>query len=797
MRGSPGTVHHPAAAGTTSARPGARDPLLDGLRSVALLRVLLWHALAWPWLSWVFPAMPVMFFLAGSLLATSLARGRALATVLRRARRLLVPFWAFAVVVLATTALTSLRTPGAAGPAADPAAADADLDAGGLLPGTSRLLRWVLPLVPPEGAAGQQGWLTDHLWYVSDYLWLLLLAPLLLRCARRPLLTLVVALAGLSALELGPLLGGWTPAGALRTAAGDVLCFGTSAVLGVAWAHRERSRRERDLDGRGSGDGVPARTRAALLVGGVTAVGVALALTRLVPLERGSLNASPLLLTVAALGWLLVVGAFADPLRRWAAGPRTAALTRAVTARAVTIYLWHPAAIVLARTLLDEVAPGVGPVASVVVVLVLTVAGTALAVVCAGWLEDVAGARWPRWWPARGVRPVAGRGLAGLTAAAATSGAAATVALAVAFTGGPSPSLLAIPGPSDRSALGQSAFATTEDPADVVPVRARPLTVLPTEDLQRRLDEWVAATDGIDAASVGVASGRATWDVVWEGTSSVTVGEGLPAGQPVLAASLTKGVTSALVLQEAVRGTLDLDAPVPPVDGVAPLPDGTVVTPRDLLHHASGLVQYADAPGHDAATVYDPAQLVSLATAQPLLFPPGTAVSYSNSGYLWLGLLLEQVTGTPYADLVAQRIAGPLGLTTMALATEPVPGWVGFSSGGVTASPGDLARFEGALTTSDLVLDEASRAQLLDLEPLTTGLGVWPFCPCGTDDDGRAWAQRWGQVVNSGGALSYPEEHVAVMAYLQPEGPRATEVMPDLAEALAAVLPGREWPTGR
>ncbi len=101
---SPSSVLTPPAPART------RDPLVDGLRTVALVRVLLWHALAWAWLSWVFPAMPVMFFLAGSLLATSLDRGGWARTALRRARRLLVPFWVFGAAVLVTTALTARRS---------------------------------------------------------------------------------------------------------------------------------------------------------------------------------------------------------------------------------------------------------------------------------------------------------------------------------------------------------------------------------------------------------------------------------------------------------------------------------------------------------------------------------------------------------------------------------------------------------------------------------------------------------------------------------------------------------------
>lgn len=743
-------VLEPAAASTRT-----RDPLLDGLRAVALGRVLLWHALAWAWLSWVFPAMPVMFFLAGSLLATSLGRGAPWwRTALKRWRRLLVPFWVFAAAVLTTTVLTARG-------------------AGGL-PVLEHWWRWLLPLAPPVGAEGQQGWLTSHLWYVSDYLWLVLLAPLVVRLARRPLLVAAVALAGLALLEIGPRHGLAMPTGGWRTGVGDLLCYGLFAVLGAAWA-RARRRPSRVL----------------LAVVAVLALGAAGALTTLVPLDRGSLNSSWLVLALAALGWLAALAVVEDRLRRSVTGARRQGFLQGVTARAVTIYLWHPAAIVLSRTAVDELWPTAPQRYAVPVVVLGSVLGTFLAVLAVGWVEDLAGGRPARFWPtrtARRPRPVL------LAAGALGPVAAGCLALAVAFTGGPSPSLLAIPGPSDRSALEQSAFDTVAAPELVLPTREVPLAELPVEALQAALDDWVARTDGIDAASVGLASGAALWDVVWEGTSSVTLGEGLSAGEPVLAASLTKGVTSALVLQEATRGTIDLDAPVPDLVGVVSgeqVVGDAVITPRQLLHHAGGLVQYVDAAGYDPGVEYTPAQALELARQTPLTFEPGTQVNYSNSGFLWLGLLLEDVTGQPYADLVAERVAGPLGLPTMTLDPTPVAGWVGFSSGGIVASPADLARWQGALFSSDLVLDPDARKQLTDLAPLNNGLGVWPFCPCGTDVTGVQWAMGWGQVVNSGGALAYPAEHVAVMAYLQPEGPRATETMPDLAETLLTVLPGR------
>lgn len=64
--------HEVAAAPKT---PG-RDRYLDLLRSLALVRVVLYHLFGWAWLTVLFPSMGVMFALAGSLMARSLSRPR-------------------------------------------------------------------------------------------------------------------------------------------------------------------------------------------------------------------------------------------------------------------------------------------------------------------------------------------------------------------------------------------------------------------------------------------------------------------------------------------------------------------------------------------------------------------------------------------------------------------------------------------------------------------------------------------------------------------------------------------------
>ena len=54
----------------------------------------------------------------------------------------------------------------------------------------------------------------------------------------------------------------------------------------------------------------------------------------------------------------------------------------------------------------------------------------------------------------------------------------------------------------------------------------------------------------------------------------------------------------------------------------------------------------------------------------PLAFPPGTKWSYSNLGYLTLGILIHRVTGKFYGDVLEERIFGPLGMQTTRIMSE-------------------------------------------------------------------------------------------------------------------------------
>lgn len=127
--------------------------------------------------------------------------------------------------------------------------------------------------------------------------------------------------------------------------------------------------------------------------------------------------------------------------------------------------------------------------------------------------------------------------------------------------------------------------------------------------------------------------------------------------------SLTKSFTSVLIARLAEEGLVALDDPVsaylPGFDGPA-----ASVPVRYLMNHTSGLLNYTDHPELEPGTRDDLSRedLVALFEDEPLLFEPGTAFSYSNSGTYLLGLIAEAVTGQSYEEALDAWVIDPLGL---------------------------------------------------------------------------------------------------------------------------------------
>lgn len=257
------------------------------------------------------------------------------------------------------------------------------------------------------------------------------------------------------------------------------------------------------------------------------------------------------------------------------------------------------------------------------------------------------------------------------------------------------------------------------------------------------------------------------------------------AAYPIM--SVTKTFTEALVLREASRGRIDLDAAMPAIDGVAAPPEGVAITPRMLLQHSSGLVNYMNATGYDPAAPMTPEHAVSLSLRTPLLAEPGTVAHYSNSNFHWLGLLVEHVSGRSFGDLVAE-LATSYGLPSSSLDPSARPGWVGFASGGMRSTLGDVAHWGAQLFAPGVVLDDATLEAYRSVGSLGVGLGVWPICPCTAGVDGAVDYRAIGQIVADGGMLYFPAEDVVVSVRLASVPGDVGTTTASVSEALVAAL---------
>jgi CubicO group peptidase (beta-lactamase class C family) len=132
--------------------------------------------------------------------------------------------------------------------------------------------------------------------------------------------------------------------------------------------------------------------------------------------------------------------------------------------------------------------------------------------------------------------------------------------------------------------------------------------------------------------------------------------------------SVGKQFTAAAIVMLSEAGRLSLDDSITHYFPEAPR-RWRGITIRHLLTHTSGIPDYADST-LDLRRDYTEDELVRLAARMPLTFRPGQRWSYSNTGYLLLGILIHRVTGAFYGEFLHDRIFVPTGMTTTRIISE-------------------------------------------------------------------------------------------------------------------------------
>jgi CubicO group peptidase (beta-lactamase class C family) len=127
-------------------------------------------------------------------------------------------------------------------------------------------------------------------------------------------------------------------------------------------------------------------------------------------------------------------------------------------------------------------------------------------------------------------------------------------------------------------------------------------------------------------------------------------------------ASMTKQFTAVAILQLVKEGKVKFGDPLSKY--VPGYPGAEAITVEQLLTHTSGIMSYNDVRGY-LSTIREaktPMQLVEGVRNEKAAFAPGEKWMYSNSGYLFLGIIIEKASGMKYADYMQAKLFTPLGL---------------------------------------------------------------------------------------------------------------------------------------
>jgi CubicO group peptidase (beta-lactamase class C family) len=323
------------------------------------------------------------------------------------------------------------------------------------------------------------------------------------------------------------------------------------------------------------------------------------------------------------------------------------------------------------------------------------------------------------------------------------------------------------------------------------------------EELVRYTDQLFSKSypAGEPGAAVLVAKGGQILLRKGYGLANLELGVPIQPDMVFEVGSLTKQFTSAAILLLQERGKLSVTD-----DVTKYLPDypthGQKITLDHLLTHLSGVPDYTSLPEwmprvREDLTVQ---QIIDLFKDKPLDFSPGEKWSYSNSGYILLGAVIEKASGKSYEDFVEQEIFAPLGMKRSRYGhqNEVVPGRVAgyekgedgykiadyvsmtqpYAAGALMSTVDDLALWAEALSGGKL-LEKTSLERMTTSAKLTSGQSTHYAYGLGiSSEDGMQILEHGGGIPGfTSYLLTIPDQRLLVIVL---SNNRSQEPPPDM-----------------
>jgi CubicO group peptidase (beta-lactamase class C family) len=275
-----------------------------------------------------------------------------------------------------------------------------------------------------------------------------------------------------------------------------------------------------------------------------------------------------------------------------------------------------------------------------------------------------------------------------------------------------------------------------------VPTLVPSATAQPKQDVALQLDELLTKLTHNELFSGSVL-------IAQDGKILVSKGYGLANREKKVAntpqtkfrlASITKQFTAMAILMLQAQGKLTVQDPICKYISNCPT-TWQPITIHHLLTHTSGIPDYSNFPDFNASKMVQssPAQLIARFKDKPLDFKPGEKWSYSNSGYILLGAIIEQVSGKSYEVFLQEHIFAPLkmadtgydpkkdilttGYKSKYSKADAIDMSVVYAAGGLYSTVEDLYRWDQALYTEQLVSKELLDKMFTASDGLSYGYG--------------------------------------------------------------------------
>ncbi len=189
--------------------------------------------------------------------------------------------------------------------------------------------------------------------------------------------------------------------------------------------------------------------------------------------------------------------------------------------------------------------------------------------------------------------------------------------------------------------------------------------------LQTMIDRSVS-DDGVPGAILAIRRPEGTW-VGAAGKASLASGAAMTPDMQVRLASVTKSLTSILVMKLVEANILSLDDTVEKwLPGL--IPDGSLMTVKMLLSHKAGVYNVTELTPfwlkllENPGKTWESSEILDMVRSLTPRFTPGTDFSYTNTGYYVLGMIVEAATGKTLSEESENRVFAPHGLTRTRLA---------------------------------------------------------------------------------------------------------------------------------